>query len=54
MLKVQKLVEEIIAYITTNSDDNNKELKIKRKEIDCLEQSATEESAVGSQGYHSG
>ena len=39
VLKVQKLVEEINTYLytTTNSDDTDKEPKIKRQKIDNLQ-----------------
>ena len=49
ILKVQKLVEEINAYIATNTDDIGKEPKNKRQRIDFLEvnsmSSATDQSA---------
>ena len=49
ILKVQKLVEEINAYITTNSDATDKEPKNKRQRIDFLEvnpmPSATDQSS---------
>ena len=49
ILKVQKLVKEINAYIATNTDDTDKEPKNKRQRIDLLEAnsmpSATDQSA---------
>ena len=48
VLKVQKLVEEISAYIATNNDDSDKEPQIKKQKINCLEVSvsAIDESAA--------
>ena len=53
LLKGQKLAEEISSYLTTNSDNTDKEPKIKRQKTDCLEASlsAIDESAAGKTEY---